>query len=141
MVARRAAASATVRAIGPAVSCSGEIGTMWVRETRPTVGLRPTIPFMAAGQVTDPSVSVPTATAPRPAAMAAPDPEDEPQAVRSSEYGLRTRPPTALQPLIERVERKLAHSERLVLPRITAPASVRRFTTGASRRVTLAARA
>ena len=47
--------------------------------------------------------------------------------------GLRVRPPRALQPLTERVERMLAHSLRLVLPRITAPASRRRLTTCASR--------
>mgnify|MGYP002137746332 CR=1 FL=1 len=35
------------------------------------------------------------------AATAAPDPADEPQAVRSSEWGLRTSPPTELQPLID----------------------------------------
>jgi hypothetical protein len=35
----------------------------------------------------------------------------------------------------------LAHSDRLVLPRITAPASFSRRATGASRRVTLPARA
>jgi hypothetical protein len=46
-------------------------------------------------------------------------------------------PPTALQPLIEWLERILAHSDRLVLPRITMPASVSRLTSGASRLVTL----
>jgi hypothetical protein len=71
------------------------------------------MPFIAAGQITEPSVSVPMAKAASPAATAAPDPADEPQAVRSSEYGLRTRPPTELQPLIDRVERKLGHCDRL----------------------------
>ena len=37
------------------------------------------------------------------------------------------------QPLIEWSERILAHSDRLVLPRITAPAAFSRATTGASR--------
>src|SRR5262249_1414125 len=124
-----------------AVSCSGEIGTMPRRETRPMVGFRPTTPLIAAGQVTEPSVSVPMAKAARPAATAAPEPADEPQAERSSPYGLRTSPPTALQPLIERVERKLAHSDRLALPRITAPASVRRLVIAASRCGMLAASA
>ncbi len=46
-------------------------------------------------------------------------------------------PPMALQPLSDRLERKFAHSDRLVLPRITAPPSVSRRTRGASRPVTL----
>ena len=84
MAVSRAAASVTERAMGPAVSWLWLIGTMWVRETRPTVGFNPTSPLIAEGQVTDPSVSVPTPTAARSAATAAPVPEEEPQALRSS---------------------------------------------------------
>ena len=73
-----------MRVIGPAVSCVDEIGTMWVRDTRPTVGLSPTSPAIEAGQVTDPSVSVPIAAGANEAATAAPLPDDEPQAERSS---------------------------------------------------------
>ena len=65
-----AATSATVRPIGPAVSCEIEIGMMPLRLTSPTVGLRPTSPFTAAGQMMLPSVSVPTPTAARLAAIA-----------------------------------------------------------------------
>jgi hypothetical protein len=50
---------------------------------------------------------------------------------------LRTRPATPVQPEIEWVERKFAHSDRLALPTITAPASVSRRTMGASRPVML----
>src|SRR5690348_14565022 len=114
---------------------------MWVRLTRPTVGLRPTIPLIDAGQVTDPSVSVPIAKRTSPAATAAPLPLELPQALRSRAHGLRVCPPTALQPEIERVERILAHSERLVLPTMTAPAERSRVTSGASRLVTLLASA
>jgi hypothetical protein len=46
---------------------------------------------------------------------------------------LTVSPPTALQPEMELDERMLAHSDRLVLPKITAPASRRRATKGASR--------
>jgi len=46
---------------------------------------------------------------------------------------LRVRPPRALQPLVERGERMLAHSDRLVLPSTTAPASRSRATRCASR--------
>ena len=79
MTVSSAAASATVRAIGPAVSCVCEIGTMPDRLTRPTVGLIPTSPLTAEGQTIDPSVSVPTPIAASCAAMAAPVPELDPQ--------------------------------------------------------------
>jgi hypothetical protein len=93
------------------------MGMMPLRLTRPSVGFTPTIPHVAAGHTIEPSVSVPTASAARLAATAAPDPELDPHGVRSSAYGLRVCPPRALHPLDERVERKLAHSLRLVLPR------------------------
>jgi len=54
--------------------------------------------------------------------IAAPDPELEPQGFRFSAQGLIVCPPRPLQPLEERVERKLAHSLMLVFPRISAPA-------------------
>src|SRR3954470_20627098 len=104
---------------------------MWVRLTRPTVGFSPTIPLIEAGQVTDPSVSVPMAKRTRPAATAAPLPLELPHGLRSSAQGLRVCPPTALQPEIEWVDRIFAHSLRLVLPRITAPAARSRATSGA----------
>ena len=58
------------------------------RETRPTVGLMPTTPLAFAGHTMEPSVSVPMDTAVRFADGAAPDPELEPQGLRSSAYGL-----------------------------------------------------
>src|SRR6266852_3965769 len=109
--------------MGPAVSWLAEIGMIPERETRPTVGLIPTSPLALLGQTIEPSVSVPTATTARSAAIAAPDPELEPQGLRLSAYGLCVCPPRPLQPLEERVERKLAHSLRLVLPSRSAPAS------------------
>src|SRR5512135_3666706 len=81
----------------------------------------------------EPSVSVPIAAAHRFAATAAPEPDDDPHAERSSAYGLRVNPPRLDQPLTEGFPRKFAHSLRLVFPRITAPAARRRFTTKASR--------
>src|SRR3954469_22030996 len=93
------------------------------RPMRPTVGLMPTSPAAADGDVTEPSVSVPIATAQQLDAAADPDPELEPDGVRSSAYGLRVCPPRPLQPLVEWVERKFAHSLRFVLPSITAPAA------------------
>src|SRR5689334_23619024 len=117
------AASVTVRAIGPAVSWLCAIGMIPARLTRPIVGLIPTSEFADDGQTTDPSVSVPTATVHKFAATAAPDPELEPHGLRSSAYGFFVCPPRPLQPLDDLLERKLAHSLRFVLPRITAPAS------------------
>ena len=52
------------------------------------MGLIPTTPFAVAGQTIEPSVSVPIDTAVRFAEGAAPDPELEPQGLRSSAYGL-----------------------------------------------------
>ncbi len=78
-----AAASATLRAIGPAVSWLSAIGTTPARLTSPTVGLIPTTPQVVAGHTIEPSVSVPTASAVRFAETAAPEPELEPQGLRS----------------------------------------------------------
>jgi hypothetical protein len=80
----RIAASATLRAMGPAVSCEAATGMMPARLTRPRVGLTPTTPLTDAGQTIEPSVSVPTAPAARSAATATPEPELEPQGLRSS---------------------------------------------------------
>jgi hypothetical protein len=78
------AASRTVRASGPAVSWLCEMGTIPARPINPTVGLIPTTPFVDAGAVTDPSVSVPTASAQKFAETAAPEPELDPLGLRSS---------------------------------------------------------
>src|SRR5262245_36404977 len=128
MAPSRSTASRTVRAIGPAVSWLCAIGTMPARLMSPTVGLMPTREPAAAGEVIEPSVSVPMQAAARQAAPPAPEPELEPEGLRSSAYGLRHCPPRALQPLEECVERKLAHSLRFDLPRRTAPASLSRST-------------
>src|SRR5690606_31652976 len=71
----RTARSATPQAIGPAVSMLCAIGRMPRREISPRVGLRPAMPQDEAGLTIDPSVSVPTASGPYPAATAAADPE------------------------------------------------------------------
>jgi len=92
------------------------IGTTCVRLTSPTVGFNPTMPLIEAGQVIEPSVSVPMAAATMPAATAAPDPDEDPQALRSSACGLRVWPPMALQPEMDDDDRMFAHSDRFVLP-------------------------
>src|SRR6201994_2568971 len=106
------------------------MGTSRDRLTTPPVGFRPPTPFTAAGQVTEPSVSVPIAASTSPAATAAALPEDEPQGLRSSAKGLRVWPPTPLQPEIEALERIFAHSDKLVLPSITASAARSLTTSG-----------
>src|SRR5881396_494916 len=106
---------------------------MPLRLISPSVGLMPTIPLVEEGETIEPSVSVPTAAAHRLAATATAEPELEPEGLRSSAYGFWVSPPRPLQPLVECVERKLAHSLRLVLPRITAPASRSLCTTKESR--------
>ena len=89
----------------------------------------------------EPSVSVPIVPAASAAAAAAPLPLEEPQLLRSSACGFLVRPPTALHPLVELSARILAHSLKLVLPNITAPAARKRAMNGASRLVTLPASA
>src|SRR5262249_17896151 len=93
----------------------------------------PMTPFSFAGHTIEPSVSVPSDAAQKLADAAAPEPELEPQAFRSSTYGLFVRPPAPDQPLVELNPRKFAHSLRLVLPRMTAPARRRVAATVESR--------
>src|SRR3954466_4179118 len=94
---------------------------MPARLMRPRVGLNPTIPFAEDGHTIEPSVSLPTATVHRFADVAAPEPELDPQALRSRAYGFLVRPPRPLHPLVEWLDRMFAHSLRFVFPRITAP--------------------
>src|SRR5271166_2462697 len=108
--------------IGPAVSCAAEIGTMPLLLISPSVGLIPTTPQAAAGDTIEPSVSVPTASGASPAATATADPELEPDGLRPLPCGFTAWPPRVLSPLLDGRERKFAHSDRLALPRITAPA-------------------
>src|SRR5260370_21052658 len=125
MTLTAAAASATVRPCGPTVSCVCEMGTTPARLVSPTVGLMPTTPFALAGQTMLPSVSLPNDTVAKFADAAAPEPELEPQGVRSMPYGVCVCPPRPDQPLIDSNERQCAHSDRVVLRRITAPPALR----------------
>src|SRR3954449_4840594 len=80
---RTTAASVTLRAIGPAVSCSALIGTTPARLHSPSVGLIPTSLLAPDGHTTEPSVSVPTAATARSAAAPTPEPELDPHGLRS----------------------------------------------------------
>src|SRR5260370_40974381 len=99
------------------------------RLTRPTVGLIPASPLDDEGQTIDPSVSVPMPAAAMLAEIPAPVPELDPHGLRSSAYGFFVNPPRPLHPLVEGLDRMFAHSLRLVLPRITAPAARNRCAT------------
>src|SRR3977135_4197603 len=109
-----AAASATVRACGPIVSCVWEIGTTPTRLVRRPLGVMATTPFAWPGQTILPPVPEPIDTVAKFADAAAPEPELEPQALRSMPYGLGVCPPRPDQPLVASKDRKFAHSERLV---------------------------
>src|SRR6266853_4845882 len=102
------------------------MGTTPARLVSPTVGLSATTPLALPGHTMLPSVSEPNDTVAKLAEAAAPEPELEPQALRSMPYGLCACPPRPDHPLIDSNDRKFAHSERVVLPRITAPPA-RRF--------------
>src|SRR5947209_568151 len=96
-----AAASATERARTPTVSKLGATGSMPARLTRPQEGRTPTTPQNAAGQRSEPSVSVASAAATSPAETAAAEPELPPPGDRSRACGLSVSPPRGLQPLTE----------------------------------------
>ena len=66
------------------MSWVAEMGMTPARLVSPTVGLMPTTPLTPEGQMIDPSVSVPSATATRFAATAIAEPELEPHGVRLS---------------------------------------------------------
>ena len=95
--------------------------------TRPTVGLIPTQPFSDAGQVIDPSVSVPIPIVTSPAATAAPVPDEDPPALCWCFQGLAVNPHTADQPEVDLVDRMFAHSDKFVEATIIPPASLIRF--------------
>src|SRR5215213_2447137 len=59
------------------------MGMIPERLTSPTVGFKPTTPFAEAGHTIEPSVSVPTAIAPRLALTATAEPELDPHGFRS----------------------------------------------------------
>src|ERR1700729_172445 len=83
ITAARIAASPTVRHMGPAVSCRGEMGTTPLPLTTPTVGLSPTRPLIEEGERMDPLVSVPMAAAQKLAPDDTPEPALDPDGFRA----------------------------------------------------------
>ncbi len=97
MTSSTRAASATVRVIGPIVSCVGFAGSIPWRETSGSVGRSPTRLFTADGPRIEPPVSSPIATRPKFAASALPDPPDDPLGLRVGSYALRITPAAELR--------------------------------------------
>jgi hypothetical protein len=92
MTASSRATSSARRAIGPMVSNVHATGMLPRLLTRPAVPRRPHTPPSPAGMRIDPAVSVPMVAAAIPAATAAPEPPEEPPAMRSRSHGLRQGP-------------------------------------------------
>ena len=92
-----AAASATVRVIGPGASWALATGRTPSVDTAPTLGFSATTPATPAGAMicaVSVEVSSPTVSAARPAAVAAAEPADEPAGVLSVSDGSSTWPPS-----------------------------------------------
>src|SRR5262249_39685698 len=98
------------------------------RLTRPMVGRMPTTPFHVAGRRIDAKPSWPTATVQKLADTLAPDPPEDPPAVRSRSYTFRVEPKS--EPCVS----PPPSSPSVTLPRTTAPAFLSFATAKASRR-------
>ena len=80
--AKTSAQSSTVRPSGPTTSKRRQSGSVPVMSTAPGLGLKPTMPFQAAGRRIEPPVSDPIAAADSPIATATAEPPEEPPATR-----------------------------------------------------------
>src|SRR5437667_9600222 len=127
MTSSSAAASRTVRAIGPAVLRPSEPETHGAGETRPREGLIPNRPQHDDGIRIEPPPSLPWASGASPAATAAAAPPLEPPGVRALSHGLRQSPLSS-----DSVIAIVPNSGVFVLPNTTKPASRMRRTTAAS---------
>src|SRR5580693_2107163 len=83
------ATSSLVQASGPTGSWEKQFGNTPRRLTSPYVGLSPAMPQAAAGPRIEPPVSLPNVAGAKPAAMAAPEPDDEPAGECAGFQGLR----------------------------------------------------
>src|SRR4029079_9627098 len=120
ITSRSAAASATVRVIGPLVEkpSSPPYGA---GDTRPRAGLIPNRPQHDAGILIDPPPSLPCAAGASPAATAVAAPPLDPPGVRLLSHGLRQGPSSS-----DSVTAVIPSSGVFVLPSTTKPASFRR---------------
>ena len=118
IMACRIAASAALLVNGPSVSSVGESGKTPSVGKRPTDVLCPNIPFRHAGILTEPPVSEPIANAHIPAAVATPEPLEDPPGIRCVErsHGFQGVPLASLTPVAPS-----AYSTVLVLPKMIQP--------------------
>src|SRR6185437_8092483 len=118
MTSRSAAASRTVRAIGPDVPRPREPDPYGAGETRPRDGFSPNRLQHDAGMRIEPPPSLACATGARPAATAAAAPPLEPPGVRERSQGLRQSPfsSDSVMPIVP-------NSGVFVLPVIVKPAA------------------
>src|SRR5205807_3611733 len=125
MTSSIAAASATVRVIGPFVDSwlAGRDGPA----TRPRLGLMPNRPHADDGIRIDPPPSLPCEIGHIPEASAAAAPPEDPPGVRSVSHGLRVGPNA-----FGSVHGPLPNSGVLVLPRTMNPARFSAATTSSS---------
>src|SRR5262249_58270616 len=124
MTSSSAAASRTVRAIGPALPSPSAPDTEGAGETRPRDGLIPNRPQQEAGIRIEPPPSLPWASGASPAATAAAAPPLQPPGVRDASHGLRQSPFSS-----DSVTAIVPNSGVFVLPITTNPASRIRRTT------------
>src|SRR5688572_23714654 len=94
-----AAASYTLRTIGPGTSKFSASGIMPARLKSPIVGFRPTLLLALLGDRMLPDVSLPIEPAEKAIDVRTPEPELEPLGVRLQLYALMTWPPRELYPL------------------------------------------
>ena len=92
MASRTIPQSSAVRHSGPSLSRLHERAIAPCLLTLPYVGLSPATPQNAPGMRIEPHVSEPIAKGARPAATAAPDPDDEPPAHRLESQGFSPGP-------------------------------------------------
>src|SRR5215471_14231252 len=92
MAASAANASSVVSAMSETQSSVRQAGTTPAVETRPRLGLSPTMLLRPAGTRPEPAVSVPSASGTRPAATATADPELDPPGLSAGLNGLRGTP-------------------------------------------------
>src|SRR6266550_2909463 len=131
IVSSPSAASSTVRPSTPIWSSDDAKATRPYRLTRPYVGFTPTTPQNAAGCLTDPPVSDPSARGVTPAAIAAADPPEDPPGTQRTSCGFRVGPWALFS-----VDEPIANSSMFVLATISAPLARRRVIAVASNGLT-----
>ncbi len=124
MASNTSAQSSTERHMGPILSNVQHRAMAPWRLTRPNVGRRPVTPQAVDGETMEPWVSVPMEKPTRPAAVADPEPAEEPLEPSSVFHGLRVRPPNQTSPH--------ASAPMVSFATSTAPACSSRCTTVAS---------